>query len=686
MEQLYPGVWKLTLGNPESVTPISLRHHQPALDRLHQLPEAACPFPDGAIVGKGAKRGYQVSIPLGEDEQIYGFGLQLLSFNQRGAKKTLRVNSDPQADLGDSHAPVPFYVTTAGYGILIDTTRYATFYCGAAHPLAAAGTATEASELSLSLDTLYATRNAGKSGSVIVEIPSAEGVDVYLFAGPSLRDAVQRYNLFSGGGCLPARWGLGNWYRCRGDFNQQQVVDFADAFRREEIPCDVIGLEPGWQSHSYSCSFMWSEKFPAPGEMVQALAGQHYRMNLWTHVFTHPSSPIYQALLPTAGDYEVWQGLIPDLTQPAVREIMAGQFTQAHVNLGIAGYKLDECDNSDYIPTPWSYPELTAFPSGLDGEQMHSVMGLKFQEMVDDLYRQFDRRAYHEVRSSHALAAPYPFVLYSDLYEHKDFIRGVVNCGFSGLLWCPEVRHATSAEELIRRLQSVVFSPQSLINAWYIKNAPWKQWAIDANNADQFVENWPQVEAQCRDLLRLRMQFVPYLYAAFFRYYETGLPPFRALVMDYPDDAQVWKIDDQYLMGDRVLVAPVTTGETERTLYLPQGEWHDFRTGKPYAGGQTLTLPVSLEDIPVFVKSGSLLPLATPTLHTDDAASFDLTVRVYGDGHLPITLIEDDGVTYAYAQGAYNRLTLGWNAGEGSLSREGEADCPQYRIVGWQQM
>lgn len=688
MEQIYPGVWRIRLGEPEAVTPVALRHHLPAADALGRLPAPTeSPLAEAGIAGKQTTRGYQVSLALGECEQIYGLGLQLLSFNQRGLKKTLRVNSDPKADLGDSHAPVPFYVTTAGYGVLIDTARYATFYCGSARRLSPESPhETDATEISRSSDELYLTRNTGQADSVFVEIPGAEGVDVYLFAGPGMCEAVQRYNLFSGGGCLPPRWGLGAWYRCRGDFDQQQVLDFADAFRREEIPCDVLGLEPGWQAHSYSCTFTWSDKFPTPGEMAQQLAREHYHVNLWTHIFTHPSSPIYQPLLPYAGDFEVWQGLIPDLTLPEARQIMGEHFERAHIDLGISGYKLDECDNSDFIPMPWSYPELTAFPSGLDGEQMHCLMGQKFQQMVDDIYRRRDQRSYHEVRSSHALAAPYPFVLYSDLYAHKDFIRGVVNSGFSGLLWCPEVRDAGSAEELIRRLQSVVFSPQALINAWYIKHAPWKQWKVDANNADQFTDNWQQVEDACRDLLRLRMQLIPYLYAAFYRYYTEGLPPFRALVMDYPNDEHTWKIDDQYLMGDRLLVAPVTTGEQERPVYLPIGQWYDFYTGAAYTGGQTVTIAAPLDTIPVFVKGGAVLPLAQPTLHTADVAGYTLNVRVYGDGGLPITLIEDDGLTFAYQHGAVNQLTLAWDAGNGSVTRVGETDCPRFTVKEWVKM
>lgn len=687
MEQILPGVWKLTLGDPESLTPVALRHRQPAADRLAQFPAVECPFPADAITGAASSRGYQLSIPLSPDEQVYGLGLQLLSFNQRGLKKTLRVNSDPKADTGDSHAPVPFYISTAGYGVLIDTARYLTMYMGCTKPVRDRRDEVgegEQRKIALSTNELYSNKAATDEDRVIAEVPIAQGVDVYIFAGPTMREAVQRYNLFSGGGCLPPRWGLGPWYRVRGDFDQQQTEDFAAGMRADAMPCDVLGLEPGWHSHAYSCTYVWSDKFPEPGKMVAGLGAQGYHVNLWEHAFVHAASPIYGDMLPYAGDYEVWKGLVPDFTIPAARQVFANHHEQAHIALGVSGYKLDECDNSDFISFPWSYPEISRFPSGLDGEQMHSLMGLNYQETIEGAFRRRGLRTYSEVRSAHALAAPYPFVLYSDLYEHRDFIRGVANCGFSGLLWCPEVRHAVSVEDLIRRLQAVAVSPQALVNAWYIKNAPWKQWDTEANNADRLAEGYQEVENACREILRLRMQLIPYLYAAFFRYQQEGVPPFRALVMDYPDDPNVYGLDDHYLIGDRLLAAPVTAGVTERKVYLPAGDWYDFWTGERYTGGQTITYAVPLNIVPLFVKAGAVLPLAVPTLHTDDPASWQLTVRVYGDGQMPATLVEDDGITTRIEEGVYNTVTLAWQQSEGTLTREETADVPHYTVVEWQ--
>jgi alpha-D-xyloside xylohydrolase len=689
MLQIYPGIWKVTVGQPELATPVRLRGRAPVEDALRRMcapPDS--PLGDASIAGDVSTRGCVIRLPLGEDEQLYGLGLQLLSFNQRDLKKTARVNSDPRVDLGDSHAPVPFYVSTAGYGVLVDTARYATFYLGSARARKDRRGETAQSEATVifTAQDLAETRREDRDGCVAIEVPYAQGVDVYIFAGPDLKAAVERYNLFSGGGCIPPRWGLGVWYRCRADFDQPAALGLVDDLRRDGMPCDVLGLEPGWQTHSYSCSFVWSRKFPDPRRLAGDLAERGCRLNLWTHAFVHPSSPIYEQILPLSGDHEVWQGLVPDLALPEARQVMGDFFEQQHIGQGASGYKLDECDNSDFIVPRWSFPEISRFPSGLDGEQMHSLFGLGFQRMVDDVFRRRNQRAYHEVRSSHALAAPYPFVLYSDLYDHRDFIRGLVNCGFSGLLWCPEVRHAASAEELVRRLQVAALSPQALINAWYIKNPPWKQWVTEDNNADRFAEDRAQVEAVCRRILQLRMQLVPYLCAAFYAYHQRGTPPFRALVMDYPDDRNTWKIDDAYLMGDRILVAPVVAGQRQRDVYLPAGEWHDLWTGDLHQGGVVARRDAPLDIVPMYVKSGAILPLAIPTAHTSDPASLHLRARVYGDGSLPITLYEDDGATHDCERGAYNRLTLTWDpvAHRGAAERDGVLDCPRYDVVAWQ--
>jgi alpha-D-xyloside xylohydrolase len=625
-----PGIWKSTIGVSETHTPVRARRVPPDFKGLQELPHVGV-VPLAIPRGSVTSRGVQFQLELAADELMYGFGLQLMSFQQRNKKRTVRVNADPKVDSGDSHAPVPFYVTTRGYGVLVDTFRHAAFYCGEVHPRPTQAAPSGTSQVN-SAETVHASSRQSPS-RVFIEVPRPAGVDVYLFAGPQLVQAVQRYNLFSGGGVLPPEWGLGFWYRAEMHLDAQHVLALAKDLRDSGIPCDVLGLEPGWQTHAYSCSFVWDPtRFPDPAAFVQSAKEMGFRVNLWEHAFTHPESPIFSTLAPASGDFGVWGGLVPDFAGDSARQIFGDFHGRTLIDLGVSGFKLDECDNSDFT-NGWSFPDHTQFPSDVDGEQMHAQFGLRYQDAILDQYKQRGKSTYGLVRSSYALASPYPFVLYSDLYDHRQFIRALVNAGFSGLLWCPEVRDARDEEDFIRRLQSVIFSPLAMVNAWYIRNPPWMQIDRDKNNHDEFSEGWEHVRDRCREIISWRMSLLPYLQAAFAEYERTGMPPFRALLMDYPGDPMLETVDDEYMVGDRLLVAPMFAGEPERKVVFPPGEWQDFWTGEPIRA-RTQLVSAAVPNIPVYVKAGSLMPWGEIAQHTQAPEARRISVRIYGDGSL----------------------------------------------------
>lgn len=223
---VFPGIWKFTIGKPEKITPQSTRNIQPAIGSLKKLPEAGpCPI---KLLGAVSDRGTIVRLPIGKDEYMYGLGLQFQSFQQRGLKKMLRVNADAIVDSGDSHAPVPFFVTTKGYGVFVDTSRYTTFYMGNKKKKPDTGYQKELKITEKTgwnaLNGPYKRLGLGIESDIWIEIPRCPGADIYVFAGPSMLQAVQRYNLFAGGGALPPRWGLGFWYRVQSDFSQEEVI------------------------------------------------------------------------------------------------------------------------------------------------------------------------------------------------------------------------------------------------------------------------------------------------------------------------------------------------------------------------------------------------------------------------------------------------------------------------------
>jgi alpha-D-xyloside xylohydrolase len=669
LKLIAPGIWRLRFGKPERFTPMRYSPSKPNEKGLADMPPCSQPpFPLSGVQAFVNGHGCCVEIPMTDNERIYGFGINSELFNMNNRRVFIRASDSPENDLNDSHAAIPFYVSNNGYGVFVDTARYATFYTGDASPR---GRETEAKE--------------GFPKTLVADVPEAKGVDIYVIGGPTMMDAVRRYNLLSGGGCLPPLWGLGVEYRCSADFDAEQALALAKSFRDQNIPCDVWGLEPGWQSHAYPCSFMWSkERYPDPGNFIKSLHSMGYHLSLWEHAFTDSSSPLYPKLERRSANFRVWGGLVPDFASKETRTIFGDYHRKTFVDEGVDTFKLDECDNQPDSSKPWSFPECSSFPSGIDGEAMHNLFGELYQRAILYAFKNKNLRTFGLVRSSGALASSLPFAIYSDSYNLQDYVRALAKCGFGGLLWTPEVRDASSVEDLYRRIETVILSPQALINCWYMKNPPWLQINREKSNQNMLMSDHEEVTAGVRKLLQLRMSLIPYLYSAFAAYHYEGIPPFRAVVMDYPNDPNTWELDNQFMVGPSLMAAPLFTGEKSRQVYLPKGVWYDFWTHERYEGGQSIEVTEGLDRIPLYVKNDSLLPMAEPVENVQQNTCFHLTVNVFGNHPSPFVLYEDDGVTNDYLKGDQNQIVLRWKNGKGSFTRTGNYTGPtRYAIGKW---
>ncbi|HWZ36058.1 MAG TPA: TIM-barrel domain-containing protein [Mucilaginibacter sp.] len=686
IKEMAPGVTRVTVGEVDRFSPYNLLQEKPKTEAMSKLPEPGVGVDPKAIRVEVNARGAVVHIPLGNKEEIYGFGLQMGSFRQRGLKRRPIVNDNPLNDLGFTHAPTTFYVSNKGYGIFINTSRYTTFYCGTHKQVKGdMNENTGAGNAAQSVEDLYKNTN-NKSGEVIVDIPGAKGGDVFIFNGPTLKNALQRYNLFSGGGAMPAMWGLGLQYRMKGDSKQEDVYKMAAYFRDNHMPVDVFGLEPKWQTAAYSCSYVWSpDNFPAPQELIDRLKGQGIKLNLWEHAYTSPVSPIYGALASASGDYKVWNGLVPDFAGTVAPKIFADYHKKTFVDNGVASFKLDECDNSNLTrgSAVWAFPELSQFPSGIDGEQMHQQFGTLYFQTMYNIYKQANKRSYFSIRSLNGFASSFPTTLYSDTYVHSEYIRMISNAGFSGLLWSPEVRESANVKELCRRAQTSILAAETVFDSWYLKSPPWLQFNRDKNNKGEMLPNAKEVESHIRTLLNFRMSFIPYLYSAFAKYNKEGVPPFRALVVDYPEDKATYDVWDEYMIGDNVLAAPLADSASSRKVYLPKGNWYDYNTNKVYTGGQSYTVETGLDQIPIFIKEGAILPLAKPVEHVEPDTKFEITCYVYGPNAFSAGLFEDDGVTFDFEKGKYNIVNLDWRDGKGKVKRSGDLKSQRYLIKKW---
>lgn len=650
--QVESGVWKATVGTPEEYSLLSASGSQPLKEGFSRLPKVVLPELASSVTGTVQDGKTYLSIPLSKEEQLYGFGLNFKTVHQRGKILNLHVDHYGGSDNGRTHAPVPFYISSQGYGILINSARYLTVYAGS-------GITKDSPDAEKAKD-----RNTDKtwtsqpySDAVSVLVP-ASGVEIYLFAGPTPMDVVRRYNLLCGGGTLPPRWGLGFTQRTPVLYTAEQVEKEVDEFERHGYPLDFIGLEPGWQSKAYPCTLEWdSNRYPDPGSFVQRLLDKGVRINLWTNPYISPDSQIYKDMYPVSGSHTVWGGIVPDLVTEKARRLWQDKLMQEHISIGVGGYKIDEVDGYDN----WLWPDIATFPSGISAEQIRQTYGMLTQRITNDIFRKQNRRSYGLVRASNAGACSFPYVLYNDYYDHRDFITALINSGFCGVLWTPEVRGTKSAEEWLRRLQSVVFSPMAMIDSWASAVKPW---------------TFPEVASLVKEYALLRMQLIPYLYTEFARYHFDGIPPFRAMNLEpgfNPKEAisqelgsqnleenpylEVVKkeIKDQYMVGEYLLVAPMFTGQTSREVVLTKGNWYDFYTGEYVGNGEKIIVIPGLDRIPVFVKDGAVIPMMEPMLHAPKSGQIvNMEIRHYGKANGHYRLYDDDGETFDYEKGLYS--------------------------------
>ena len=207
----------------------------------------------------------------------------------------------------------------------------------------------------------------------------------------------------------------------------------------------------------------------------------------------------------------------------------------------------------------------------------------------------------------------------------------------------------TPTPELYTRwIEEAVFIP--IMRAHGTHNSPRWPWAFGDDGL-----------AAMTKAIDLRYRLIPYLYTLAEVTYRSGLPPMRPLFLEFPHDQSTWSMNDEWMLGDRVLAAPVLLKGGERKVYLPAGDWFDGNTSKAVHGAQTLDLtPVPLDVIPFYVRAGTILPLG-PVLQSTAEPEDPLEVRVYPGGNATFSLYEDDGDTYGYETGKFAHIPMQWD-------------------------
>lgn len=647
-----PGVWKMTVGIPEQVNLLSELGLTPCWEAINEVDGDSLPIDSLDIKAEVVDGKTYLRFPLDKDEKIFGLGLNFKTVEQRGRVMRLHMDHYGGTDNGRTHAPIPFFVSDKGYGALINSARYIDVWVGTgvrkdseSHPV----------ERDRNTDDQWSAAPYSDNLEFLI---SAEGVEVILFSGKTILDVVRRYNLYNGGGCLPPRWGLGFWHRVPSLFTDKQVEQEVEMFAKKDFPLNVVGLEPGWMSSAYPCTYEWDTiRFPHPRAFISRMNEKHIKTNVWINPYVSSKGELYNKILPYTGSHTVWCGVVPDYTLPQAQRILKGHFMKYQVEMGVSGYKMDENDGYD----SWLWPDVAVFPSGHPAEMMRQLYGSLMQKVTTDMYKEKNQRTYGLVRAANAGTSSFPYVLYNDYYNHRDFITALINSSFIGVLWTPEVRASRSSEEWLRRMQTVCFSPLAMLNAWADGTKPW---------------SFSDVEADVHEIAMLRMRLIPYLYTAFADYAFKGIPPVRAMSLEegYKMNANMsqqafdgtdnpyslavkQEVKDQFMFGSSLLVAPLFAGETERQVILPDGKWYDFYTGEYVGESEVITVSPGLHKIPVYVKDGAIIPMYPP-IRQVDGKKYPLEIRHYGNIPSVYSLYDDDGETFDYRKGACTWISL----------------------------
>jgi alpha-glucosidase len=593
---------------------------------------------------------------LRDDEHVYGFGEKIGKLDKRGWQlggyaftmwNTDTYGYDSSTD--PIYASIPFFMVLRGgraHGILFDNTWRTTFDVGHESP------------------SLLAMGAVGGE------------LNYYFIDGPAPKRVLERYTALTGRMPLPPRWALG-YNQCRYSYYPDSKVRFiAQNFRERRIPADAIWLDIHYQK-GYR-PFSWDpERFPDPKKLVADLRAQglrtvvildaHPRKEPGTHVYDsglqgdffvkNPDGSVYEGpVWPSNAEKDPGPSVFPDFSKPGAREWWGGLYS-FFTDIGIAGIWNDMNEPAVFSPPTATMPLTVRHDNEgqpTDHREIHNVYGqLMTRATFEGLSRLRPReRPFVLTRATYAggqrYSAVWPGDNVSDWPSLGQGLAVLMGLGLSGFPFVGTdiggFAETPSAELFTRWLQVGVFHPFMRTHTTF-GTPDQEPWSYGTRH-----------EAVNRRAIELRYELLPQIYQVMNEASETGVPALRPLFLEFPDDPQTWGIQDQFLFGRDLLVAPVLReAQTERGVYLPAGDWYDYWTGRLVKGGRSVTVPVTLDSIPIYVRAGGFVFTQPVVQHTGEMPGQPLRVSVYPAARSEADLYEDDGESLDYKDGAFAR-------------------------------
>lgn len=576
-----------------------------------------------------------------DDEVFFGGGDKASNLNLRG-RRIQNWNSDTYSyafNQDPLYKTIPFYLGVTGgdaYGIFFDNT-FKTYFDFASEHHDQTSFWSEGGEL-----------------------------QYYYIHGPQLMDVVKRYHTLTGTSYLPPTWALG-YHQCRWSYYpEKKVREVADEFRKREIPCDALYLDIDYMD-GYRC-FTWSKQyFPDPRKMISDLAADGFK----TVVMIDPGikvDPDYwvfkegqdnKYFCRRGDDYFmegfVWPGRcqFPDYTNPKVREWW-GTLYKGLVEDGVAGFWNDM--NEPAVFGRGTFPDdVRHHYEGYRGShrKAHNIYGMQMvratYEGLHKLYK--NKRPFTITRAAYSGTQRYASVWTGDNVATWEHLRigslQLQRLSVSGLSFCgTDIGGFTGnpdGELYTRWMQFGVFSPFMRVHS-----------AGDTRDREpwSFGEEW---EVICKKFIELRYKLLPYIYSTFWQQHKYGLPILRPIAFLEQHIYKNLLREEEFAFGDSIVVSPVINpGEKSKVVYLPEGSWYYYFNNQQYQGGQEISIATPLDEMPIFVKGGTVLPEHPVMQFTGEKKLEFLKLLVYyGEGEKHSYDYTDHGDTFAFEQEVY---------------------------------
>ena len=532
---------------------------------------------------------------LSPGERIYGCGESFGALNKVGQKVQLSV-TDPQGPETDGqYKPVPFYFSNRGYGIFMHTSAPVTADFGASY---------------IGAQRLFM---------------ADEQLDLFVFLG-SPKEILYEYTGITGRSPMLPLWSFGTWMSRITYFSQEEGLDIAKKLRQYRIPSDVIHFDTGWFGVDWQCDYQFAkDRFKDPVGMLKQLKKDGFHTCLWQLPYFTPKNRFFQEIIERGMHVKNADGGMPyedavlDFTNPET----VSWYQQKILGLLKQGVSTIKCDFGEAAPYDGFYH------NGRGGLYEHNLYPLRYNKALwEAVEQQYPGEGIIWARSAWAGSQRYALHWGGDAATTNTGmlgdLRGGLSFGLSGFsFWSHDMGGFVTAspEDIYRR-----WLPFGFLSSHTRAHGapPTEPWLISESFTQAF-----------RQAAEMKYKLMPYVYAQAKDCSERGLPMVRALLVEFPEDKGAWLVEDEYMFGSQLLVAPLMESGTGRDVYLPSfrgteghSKWIDYQTGKVYDSGWQ---HIEAGEIPciILVRDGSIIPHAPLAQRTDQIQWDKVELKVY---------------------------------------------------------